>query len=426
MTVANNPNRAPRDPASSRLPFHYGWIVVLAGILTLFSCLGLGRFALGMLLPAMGSNLQLSYTEMGLISTGNFVGYLLAVLITGRLSRRWGARTVIFTGLLLVGGSMLLMSQSDSFLPLLLLYLITGIGTGAANIPVMGLVAHWFAPRYRGRAAGGMIIGNGLGIVFSGLLIPWLNLHWGELGWRIGWFSFGVLVLALGGLCTWLLRNDPAELGLQPLGASAVRADSPSPSVQAVAPGRNLVLHIGAIYFLFGFSYVIYVTFIVTSLIQDYGFSEAVAGWFWLVIGVLSMVSGPLFGALSDRLGRKTGMVLVFALHTLAYLLAAAGLSQTLLFVSIVLFGIAAFSIPAIIAATLSDLLPPAQTAITFGYVTFFFGVGQIIGPFLAGVLAEQSGSFAGSYLMAAAMSVVAIGLTLLLGKRTAAATHSA
>ncbi len=404
---------------SLRLPFHYGWIMVIAGILTLFSCLGLGRFALGMLLPAMGGNLELSYAQMGYISTGNFVGYLLAVLISGRLSRLLGARQTIFWGLMMVGGSMVLVSQSHSFFLLLLLYLITGIGTGAANISVMGLVAHWFAPQYRGRAAGSMIIGNGLGIVCSGLLIPWFNAHWGESGWRVSWFSFGVLVILISVLCALLLRNDPAEMGLKPLGSDKNSVNTgPNPTPVEILQ-RPLVLHLGCIYFLFGFSYVIYATFIVTTLIQEYGFTESVAGWFWIAIGLLSMLSGPLFGTLSDRLGRKTGMVLVFTLHTLAYLLAASGLSESILFLSIALFGIAAFSIPAIIAATISDLFKPSRAASIFGYVTFFFGIGQITGPSLAGLLAEQSGSFSGSYLMAATMSALAIVLTLLLDRST-------
>jgi fucose permease len=61
---------------------HYAWIITLAGILTSFSCLGLGRFALGMLLPSMGDALSLTYTQMGYISTSNFIGYLLAVAMT--------------------------------------------------------------------------------------------------------------------------------------------------------------------------------------------------------------------------------------------------------------------------------------------------------------------------------------------------------
>lgn len=60
---------------------HYGWIVIITGTAVLFSCLGLGRFSLGMLLPSMGASLELSYSQMGLIGTGNFVGYMVSVVL---------------------------------------------------------------------------------------------------------------------------------------------------------------------------------------------------------------------------------------------------------------------------------------------------------------------------------------------------------
>jgi hypothetical protein len=43
--------------ANGRIPLHYGWVIVAAGALTLFACLGLARFAFGMLLPAMRTGL---------------------------------------------------------------------------------------------------------------------------------------------------------------------------------------------------------------------------------------------------------------------------------------------------------------------------------------------------------------------------------
>ena len=120
---------------------------MLAGMFALFACLGLGRFALGMLLPSMADTLALSYTQMGLISTGNFVGYLLAVLVCGRLIRRCGERWSIVIGLLMVGLGMLLVSYSSYFIVITVLYLMTGIGTGIANVTVMSLVAHYSPAR---------------------------------------------------------------------------------------------------------------------------------------------------------------------------------------------------------------------------------------------------------------------------------------
>ena len=80
---------------------HYGWIVVVMGMFVLFSCLGLGRFSLGMLLPSMAISLNLNYSQMGLIGTGNFVGYMISVVLAGMIARGIGARWTITIGLFL-------------------------------------------------------------------------------------------------------------------------------------------------------------------------------------------------------------------------------------------------------------------------------------------------------------------------------------
>ena len=55
---------------------HYGWIIAALGMTTVFACLGIARFSLGMLLPSMRTDMDLSYTDMGWISTGNFHGFI--------------------------------------------------------------------------------------------------------------------------------------------------------------------------------------------------------------------------------------------------------------------------------------------------------------------------------------------------------------
>jgi len=76
-----------------------------------------------------------------------------------------------------------------------------------------------------------------------------------------------------------------------------------------------------------------------------------------------------------------------------------------------------AWSIPSIMAATISDYVGPKKSAAAIGFVTFIFGFGQISGPAVAGVLAERTGSFSGSFYMAAAFAGAAIVLSGFLRK---------
>lgn len=402
------------DPGMKRLPrvlkFHYGWLIVGTGTLCLFACLGLGRFALGMLLPSMSASLGLSYSQMGLISTANFLGYLVAVLAGGFAVRHFSSRRLIFSALILVSASMALVGLAGGFATVLGLFLLTGIGSGAANVPMMGLVTSWFDSQRRGRAAGFIVSGSGFAILLSGWMIPVVNEARGAEGWRFSWLLLALIVAAVAVLCLLVLRDTPQEMGLSPVGDGA---EVPHPPLAAGdgSPGlrRATMLHLGGIYLLFGFTYAIYVTFIVTFLVREHGYSESVAGSFWSVIGLLSLLSGPVFGTLSDRWGRKRGLMLVFAIQSVAYLLAASGRPGLFLAVSVGLFGFVAWSIPSIMAALVGDHVGPAKAAEAFGIVTFIFGFGQMAGPAAAGFLAELTGSFRPSFALAAAMAFLAI-----------------
>jgi len=392
--------------------FHYGWVIVLAGALTLFSCLGLARFAYGMLLPGMRSGLGLGFEQMGFVSTGNFLGYLVSVAVAPRILRRLRPRATIAAGLLLIALCMLGISLARGFWPLLALYALVGIGSGLANIPVMVLVAHWFRRERRGRAAGMMIMGNGAAMIFSGLLIPQLSRLLGGTGWRVGWLVLGAIALTSSLLAALLLRNDPEEFGLEPLGRRAELTAAELCREELPGVGR-VVGWLGLLYFLFGATYMVYGTFIVTTMVVEFGFAEVQAGGLWALVGLFSMGSGIGFGILSDRIGRRQSLLTVFLLQALAYLLAGAGPGAFALLITVVLYGCTAFAIPAIMAAAVGDFLGVTRAAAAFSTITVFFAVGQVVGPGGAGLIAEATGSFTSSYLAAAALTALAAGLTL-------------
>lgn len=399
--------------------FHYAWWIVFSGILTLFSCLGLARFAFGMLLPGMGVGLGLGYDQMGYLGTGNFVGYLFSVAITPVLLKVFRPRVTIVSGLIIIAVTLAGVSQANSFIQLLLLYSLTGVGSGLANIATMVLIAHWFRREKRGRAAGLMVLGNGVGIIFAGLVIPFFNRIYGADGWRVSWLLLAAITLVIALLMALIVRNEPQALGLDPLGEELPFSEKEISTAPGPHAGRALVA-LGLLYLAFGATYMVYGTFMVTSMVEEHGFSEATAGQFWSWVGFFGLFSGVLFGTLSDRIGRKRGLMAVFFVQTMAYLLVGSGWGGWTLWMSVVFYGIAAFAIPAIMTAAVSDYLGIVRAAAGFSLITFFFAGGQTVGPAVAGLIAETYGSFSPAFLLSALVTTVACVFALTLPRPNA------
>jgi predicted MFS family arabinose efflux permease len=235
----------------------------------------------------------------------------------------------------------------------------------------------------------------------------------GADGWRTNWLLLGCIVLAVAVVCLRLIRNSPSEMGLTPVGSETAppRSFNRSGSIYQ----KRIIHHLGLVYFLFGYTYVIYATFFVTSLVNDWGMSEADAGGLWSWVGVLSLLSGPVFGTLSDKVGRRAAFATVFLFQGMAYLIVASGLPREFLPLSVLMCGVAAWSIPSIMAAAVGDYVGALRAPEAFGFITFIFALGQISGPAVAGVMAERAGSFAGSFLMAAFLAGSAALLSLFL-----------
>lgn len=393
---------------------HYGWVIVGVGFLIIFACIGLARYAYTMLLPSMQAGLGLPYDRMGYIGTGNFCGYLLSVILAPRLIRRFRPRAVIGGGLALITLALFGVSRSSGFALPLLLYFLVGMGTGFANIPTMALISYWFRSNRRGAAAGLMIAGNGAAIILAGVLVPLLNRTFGAEGWRAGWLLLSGTALAITVLALLLIRNHPGDMGLEPLGTAT------PPSADQLVPREHhgdgvLLLRLGLLYLCFGATFMVFGTFIVTTMVREYGFSETRAGLYWSWAGFFSLFSGIAFGTVSDRVGRRYGLMLVFAVQTAAYLLAGCRPGETGLLVSIVLYGLAVFAIPAIMAAAVGDYLGLSRAAGAFATITVFFAAGQTIGPAVAGMIGKASGTFTGAYLLAGAVTAAAAAGTYFL-----------
>ena len=401
--------------------FHYGWIILLVGFIGVMGALGFGRFAYTPILPAMKEGLSLTYTQMGWIGTGNFTGYLIFSLLGGYLATRIGPRVVISGALVLVAVSLILTGISDSFEFAMAMRTLTGAGSAASNVPIMAMASAWFATSRRGMATGILVSGSSIALLLLGPMIPSILQRFPGSGWRVCWYVLGGITLLIALLNYLFLRNRPEEKSLKPFGEPAGLGPSSSSqvfslSMKSLYTSRPL-WHLAGIFFTFGFSYIMYMQYFSAYLVNEARVGTEKAGSYLMLLGILSIFCGPFWGTVSDIIGRKYGLALVFLTQGICYLVFGLLKSDAGYLLSTILFGLTAWSVPSIIAAAVGDTVGPRLTPAALGFTILVMGTGQALAPPIGGRIADLTGSFTSAFLLSAVVAFAGMTASLLLRK---------
>ncbi|OLO27605.1 MFS transporter [Alkalihalophilus pseudofirmus] len=369
--------------------------------------LGFGRFSLGAILPFMREGLGLDYRQIGFVASAAFLGYLISVSIVGYFVIRFGAKRIIIYSMLILVIAMIICANANSFALAYSGCLFLGIGSGGSSIPAMGLAGRWFANNKKGMAIGIAMGGLGLGIVISGLIVPAIVNITVE-GWRISWYMLSIITILFIIINAIFLKNSPEELGLQAIGEdkstknSIVKSAGKSHNDKSQVYKNKRVWIIGFIYMSWGFSYLIFSTFLVDYLMNDLGLSKGLAGVLFSIAGLASIVSGFIWGGISDQFGRMFALSLVLTIQF--SMLIALILSTSTLFIvmEIVVYGLTLWGVPTIMNASVADVVKMSYVPIAMGFITIFFSIGQIISPVITGILIETTNDYLIAFLLSA------------------------
>ncbi|MHB1007252.1 MAG: MFS transporter [Chloroflexota bacterium] len=394
---------------------HYAYNIVLLGLFTILGAQGFLRFGYAMILPNMRDAMGLTYTQTGMLATANYVGYTLGALGIGPLVTRFGSRRTIAVATLITGLAVVLTGAATNYEMALVLQLIAGAGAVTALSPVMSLATAWFAPGLRGRAAGVMSAGGPLGSLVTGPLVPALIAVFGLAAWRVGWFVLGGAIVLAAVMNFFFLRDRPADVGLLPLGATkAVESVKAVPDLRR-AYTTPVVWYIAGLALLSTLQAISFNTFFTIYLVQERGVDNAAAGALWAFAGLVGIISGFAWGAVSDRLGRKHALLAVYLVQGACFALFAIGGSLPVYAVCAFLYGFTARANFTIMAAFCGDLLGPRLAAAAFSINNLFAGAGLAMGPALAGMIADRTSSFTLAFWGSAVVAVVgALGASLL------------
>lgn len=387
----------------------YRWVILAIAFLGIFGAAGLSRFGYSAVLPEMQKALRLSGAESGSLASWNLAGYTVMALVGGFLASRFGARKVVTTGMVVTAAGMLLTGFSGDLAGASAARFLTGLGNGVVMAPSVMLMSSWFGTRQRGLASAIASSGTGLGLVVAGPVVPRIIAATNGEGWRVSWYFFAAVALFMAILTVTLGRDrpyrpphtGPPEDAPRRVQKQPVRAD-----LREVLRS-GYAWHLGLIYVLYGFAYLIYYTFFQKRLTADLGLSAGRAGTLFLVAGAASLVCGVFWGALSDRVGRGRALAAIFASEAVAACLFALRPGLAGLVISAVIFGSGVFSVPGLMGAACGDHFETRLAFASFGFVTVFIGVGQTLGPYVGGLLEDRSGTLSTAYLLSAGIFVV-------------------
>jgi predicted MFS family arabinose efflux permease len=349
---------------------------------------GFGRFTFPALLPAMKLDVLGSYSAAGFIGTANVGAYLLGALLVMVVSLRRPPHQILVAGLACSTVGMFVLAAAQSLLQLSLGMTLAGIGGASIFIPSPGIVGAVVPANRRGFTVGLVNAGIGAATVLGTQLARFSPDWWGPHGWRWVWAILGVLSLATFVAVLVLLR--PATTGT---------VAAPRLAALREAPGW-LPYTVG--YFLFGFGYIIVITYTVASLREEGGFAVGHAANVYAGLAVGIAVGGIVLGRLSDRVGRRLAMLVGYA-GTALCPLAMLVHREPLASLAAVAFGVLFSGSVAVVATYLTDVVDRADFGPAFAAVTIAFSLAQAAGPQVGGTLRDHTGSFAATFLVSAA-----------------------
>jgi len=400
----------------------YGWWVVFAAAFIVFLSAGTFFYGFGLLVQPLTDEFGWSRASIaGAFSLRSEVSGVAAPVI-GFLLDRVGVRRITIAGVLLACLGFVFLSQVESLLMFYVATIIIAIGmSGCGGATAAAAISQWFR-RNRGKALGLMTLGGGTGglsVVGFGWLIT-------QYGWRDALVILAVAQLTFCLPIAFSIRNKPSDLGLKPDGidedpapirALAGPAHPPvdnTPSFTTKQALRSVTFwKVALVFGLSNYATTGLIVHQVPFLQEQAGATVAFAALSVSLMTALSIPGRLGFGAAADRFSKVWVMVAALTFTATGLLLLATvhepwQLAYALPFFSLG-FG-AAVPLRSVLQAEYFGLKAFGAIQGMLLTVTTLFSV---VGPVLAGVMYDESGSYRLAFVFLALGPMLAIPLVL-------------
>ena len=379
--------------------FFYGWYMVGAGASLQFLLAGLMTQSFGAYVAVLQAERGWSKTALsGAAALQQMEAAILGPLL-GWLIDRFGPQGIIRFGIVVFGGGLLLLSQTDSLLAFYGAFLVIAVGASCCGLfPVNVALIHWFE-RWRARALSSMSIGLALG----GISVPAVAWSLSTYGWRITAFASGVIAIVVGLPIAMVIKRRPEDHGYSvdglPPAAAAAAGVAAAPDPRRDFTARE-ALRTSAFWLLsLGHGFALFVVHAVsvhsiTHMKQDLGYTLEQASFVYTLL-TLSQIGGVCIGWLiGDRYDKRLIAACCMLMHMSGLLLLTYALNAPMVLAFAVLHGAAWGLRGPFMQALRADYFGRSAIGMILGLSLMIVVVGQVGGPMIAGVFADLTGSY--------------------------------
>ncbi len=350
-------------------------ILILTGIAALTIAVGIGRFSYTPILPYMISELNLTTTEAGLIASSNYLGYLLGSLIPIFPKFPKNIRSIFIYSIFISIISLFAMGLTNTFEVFILIRFIHGVFSAFVLILGTSLIVSHIQKKGKSFLGTAHFSGVGLGMALSAIVVSYLgflNFTWDEL-----WFSIGILAIMLS---FQIIKFTPIQ-------KAEIKYNLKSKNKTNL--GFSLIT---ISYGLYGFGYVAFATFISTMSRLTPGL-EKTEPYVWFVVGVTGIPSVFFWNWFGSKIGNDIGLFLANLILGLGVLFSVLINNEFGIFISCILFGLSFVPITSMCLLEGQKRFS-GSFIVSTAVLTFSFSIGQMIGPYLSGLLTDYFGSF--------------------------------
>ena len=364
--------------STSKNPLKSKWVQLALGVICMMS-ISSPQYVWALFTKPIMGQLGVTLTELQITFSILIVLQTFFSPFQGYLVDKFGPRLLLSIGTILTGASWVLSANLTTVSNLYLTYgVLGGLGTGIVYIGVVGLMVRWF-PNNRGFAVGMVAAGYGIGALLTTFPI---STSLTESGIQSTLTFFGCIIGAVGLLAAQGIRVPHAD--------RVQTADQKEAAATGVTPKTMLKTPVFWLMFLMMSMMSTSGLMVISQMgafAKDFGVTSAmVFGMAALPLAltidrVTNGLTRPVFGWISDRIGREYTMTIAFGLEAIAMFAWVMTRSDPVMFV--LLSGIVFFGwgeIFSLFPSTLTDTFGQKHATTNYGFLYMAQGVGSIIG----------------------------------------------